>query len=192
MTSMVKIWAPSENYWEIHPMTKDMRAFKFLYNRDKSKNKKESSKLMWAIAMCVDPHQDNAYKNMPIKTKRNLIADDHLGDPKFDWEHPEIVGLCDTYIKHCLTLAEKELIRYEAKLVQRGEFIDKVDYTMDSYDEHTKKVIKGTADQLDKMMLNSSKIFAEIDNIKEKLAKEEMDGQLKGGATESAAESGLL
>ena len=62
---------------------------------------------------------------------------------------------------------------------------------MDSYDDRG-KIEKGTADQLDKMMLNSSKIFAEIENIKEKLAKEELDGQLKGGASESAAESGLL
>jgi len=191
MTSMVKVWTPRENFWEIHPMLKDMRPFKFFYDKDKSKGKKESSKIMWAIAMSIDPHTDNAYKNMAPETKKNLISEDYLNDKKFNWDHPEIVKLSEAYTDHCLTIAEKELIGYEEKLAQRGAFIKKVDYTMDSYDDRG-KIEKGTADQLDKMMLNSSKIFAEIENIREKLAKEEMDGQLKGGATESAAESGML
>ena len=191
MTSMAKVWDPEHNYWESHPMMKTMKTFSMFYNKDKSKNKKESSKIVWAIAMCVDPHQDNAYKNHATKTKQELIAENHLFDKKFNWEHPEIVELIEAYKELCLTVSENELINAEEKLVQRGAFIKKVNYTMDEYGD-TGKIEKGTADQLDKMLLNSGKIFAVIDEIREKLAKEELDGQLKGGATESAAESGLL
>lgn len=191
MTSMVKVWDPRESYWELHPMLQNMRPFKAFYTKDKSKGKKESSKIMWAVAMYVDPNKDNAYKNMDADTKRELISEDHLNDAKFNWEHPEIVELCDGYTEHCLTILEKEMIDFEEKLVQRGKFLKKVNYTMDTYDDRG-KIEKGTADQLDKMMLNTGKLVAELENINEKLSKAELDGELKGGATESAAESGLL
>lgn len=191
MTSMVKIWDPRESYWELHPMLQNMRPFNILFAKDKSKGKKESSKLMWAIAMYVDPNKNNAYKNMDSKTKRNLIAEDHLDDKEFNWEHPEIVDLCEGYSLHCLTILEKEMVDFEEKLTQRGKFLKKVNYTMDEYGENG-RIEKGTADQLDKMMLNTGKLVAEMENINEKLSKAELDGQLKGGATESAAESGLL
>jgi len=188
---MVKIWNPKENYWGLHPMMQNMRPFKAFYLKDKSKSKKESSKIMWAVAMFVDPNKDNAYKHMDSKTKKELIAEDHLNDKDFSWEHPEIVELCEGYREHCLTILEKEMVDFEEKLTQRGRFLKKVNYTMDTYDDRG-KIEKGTADQLDKMMLNTGKLVAEMENINEKLAKAELDGQLKGGATESAAESGLL
>jgi hypothetical protein len=192
MISIAKAWVPQENYWTLHPMAQTFGAFKKFYSKDKSKKKEESSKIMWAIATLVDPHEDNLLRNQSEQERKTLIAVDYLEDPDFNWDHPEILELREFYFNNCLTIAEKELLRYEEKLVQRGDFIAKTTYTMDDYDERTGKVIKGTADQLDKMMLNSGKIFDQIEGIKEKLLKEELDGQLKGGATESAAEGGLL
>lgn len=191
MVRLVKAWLPQENFWVLNPMAQEFGPFKVFYTKDKSKNKKESSTIMWAVAMLIDPHEENLIRNQSDKEKKALIAEDYLNDKKFNWEHPEIKELRDFYFDNCLTIAEKELVRYEEKLVQRGDFISTQGYTMDSYDDRG-KVIKGTADQLDKMMLNSSKIFAEIENIKDKLTKEDVDGQLKGGATESASEAGML
>jgi hypothetical protein len=191
MTRLVKTWLPQESFWILHPMAQEFGPFKVLYTKDKSKNKKESSTIMWAIAMLVDPHEDNLIRNQSLKEKKALIAEDYLNDKKFNWDHPEIKGLREFYFDNCLTIAEKELVRYEEKLVQRGDFISDQSYTMDFYDDRG-KIVKGTADQLDKMMLNSSKIFAEIENIKDKLTREDVEGQLKGGATESASEAGML
>lgn len=191
MTSLVKGWIPSENYWVIHPMAKEFGPFKLLYKKDKSKSKKDSSKIMWAVAMLVDPHEDNLIRNNPIKEKQILIATDYLGDSKFNWEHPEIKDLIKFYTENCLTILEQELNRYVNKLVERGDFIESVGYTMDTLDERG-RVIKGTATQLDKMFTDSGKIFTEIENIKEKLSKENAEGHLKGGAAESAGESGLI
>lgn len=192
MTSIIKVWVPQENYWVIHPMAQEFGAFKKFHNKDKSKKKEKSSKIMWAIAILIDPHEDNILRNQPLKERKTLIVMDFLEDPDFNWDHPEIKELCDFYFDNCLTIAEKELIRYEEKLIDRGDFIASTSYTMDDYDDVKGRVVKGTADQLDKMMLNSGKIFDQIESIKEKLLKEEMDGQLKGGATESAGEGGLL
>lgn len=191
MTSLVKTWLIRENYWTLHPMVQEFSAFKKLYNKDKSKGKSESSKLMWGIAMFVDPHEDNKLRTQAYDRRMEIINEDWF-DPKFNWEHPEIVELVQTYKDFCLTISEKELVRYEKKLAQRGEFIDKTGYSLDTYDESSGKVVKGTAAQLDKMMVDSGKIFEELEKIKEKIQKEDLDGQLKGGAVESAADRGEL
>jgi hypothetical protein len=191
MVSIVKTWLINENYWTLHPMVQEFGAFKKLYLRDKSKDKKESSKLMWGIAMFVDPHEDNKLRTQPFTRRKEIINEDWF-DPKFNWEHPEIIQLIEEYTDYCLTISEKELIRYEKKLSQRGDFIDKTDYSLDQYSEINGRVEKGTADQLDKMMLNSGKIFDEVEKIKEKIQKEDLNGHLKGGAVESAADKGEI
>ena len=192
MISIAKVWVPQENYWVIHPMAQEFGAFKKFYNKDKSKKKEKSSIVMWAVATLIDPHEDNILRNQPELEKKKLIATDLLQDSQFNWDHPEILELREFYFDNCLSIAEKELLRYEEKLIDRGNFIAGTSYTMDDYDDDKGRVVKGTADQLDKMMLNSGKIFEQIESIKERLTKEEMDGQLKGGATESAGEGGLL
>lgn len=40
------------------------------------------------------------------------------------------------------------------------------------------------------MMIDAGKIFDEVEKIREKIQKEALDGQLKGGAVESAADKG--
>ena len=51
---------------------------------------------------------------------------------------------------------------------------------------------KGTADQLDKMMVNTVKIYQQLEQVKEMLDKESIEGHGKGGAIESASEQGLI
>ena len=192
MTSISTAWMTNENYWEVNPMHKEFGVFKIFYKKDKTKSKDKSSKILWAVAMLIDPNESNLLKNHPLKDKKRLIAEDYLEDADFNWEHPEIEELKAFYLENCLSIAEKELIRYEEKLYERGEFISKTHYSMDYYDEETGRTKKGTADQLDKMFAASGKIFTEIENIKEKISKEDLDGQLKGGAEESASEAGTL
>lgn len=191
MTTIVKAWIPSENYWSLHPMMKEFNPAKAFYAKDKSKSKQDSSKVMWAIAMLIDPNEENMIRNQSEVDKKKLIAIDYLDNEKFNWDAKEVVDLREFYIKNCLTLAEKELVRYLEKLEQRGNFISAQDYTMDSYSEKG-GIVKGTAAQLDKMMIDSGKIFSEIEAIQEKLNKESISGHLKGGAAESASESGEL
>lgn len=192
MTTLVKIWNTDENYWVLHPIMKTIKVFRQFYEKDKSKDKKESSKIMWAIALLLDPNDANPWRNSNILDRDILIREEFLENPKFNWDHPEIEELKEAYKEFCLTIAEKELIAFEKKLNQRGRFIDNTDYSMDSYSEDTGRVTKGTADQLDKMMLNTSKIFEQYTEIKNNLIKEQSEGTLRGGAEESASEKGEL
>ncbi len=191
MTTISKAWIPSEDYWSLHPMMKEFNPCKSLYSKDKSSGKKESSKIMWAVAMLIDPNEENSIRNQSNSDKKKLIAIDYLDNPKFNWESKDVKELIDFYTKNCLTLAEKELIRYLEKLEQRGDFISSQTYTMDSYSDKG-GLVKGTATQLDKMMIDSGKIFSEIEAIQEKLNKESISGHLKGGAAESASEAGEI
>ena len=191
MTTISKNWNLDENYWILNPMIKAVKAFNNFYEKDKSKKKEESSKLMWAIAMLIDPSDYNIYRNLNQQDRAKLIAEDFLGDVKFNWDHPEIKELTDTYTQFCITVAERQLYNYESKMAEREAFINTTKYSLDSYDEHG-KALKGTADKLDKMMVNTDKIFARLEDIKETISKEATTGSMKGGATESASESGEL
>jgi hypothetical protein len=189
--SLVAHWNPDENFWAINPAFKSVKIFRELFEADKTKGKAHSSKLMWAIAYYVDLHESNVWKNVSDSEKKKLIAEDYLGNTHFDFEDIEVHPLVEEYENRVLTIAQKELRRYEKKLSQRGDFLEKTTYTMDEYDDNG-KIIKGTATQLDKMMVDSGKIFDQLANIKAKLEKEDAEGALRGGAAESVGETGAL
>jgi len=80
---------------------------------------------------------------------------------------------------------------------ERKEFIKNTRYTLDTYEynEETGKSrkISGTAIHLDKMVIDTAKLYEQLKAVKEKLIKEkEIEGETKGGMQESATEKGLL
>ena len=196
MTTLAVTWNPNENFWSLHPTMLTVKSFKAFHDKDKTKGKAESSKIMWAIALLIDPNEQNTWRNVGITDKLNLIAEDHIGDKDFNWEHPEILELREEYENRCLTIAEKQLIRLEKKMTQREEFISKTPYSLDYYEENPKTgkvtTVKGTATQLDKMVIDSGKIYDQLEAIKDKIAKETNSGALRGGAEESASEKGEI
>jgi len=192
MTSLSRNWNTDENYWSLNPQMKTIKAFRDLYDRDKKKTKKESSTMMWAIALMVDPHEQNPWRNTNPLDRAKLIAEDYIGDKEFPWEDDDIQLLLNTYKEHCLTAGERALVALEKKLMDRARFIDDTNYSMDTYNEESGKIDKGTADQLDKMMVNSAKIFEQLDKIAEMMDRESVEGTGRGGAVESAGEQQLI
>ena len=89
-------------------------------------------------------------------------------------------------------IGERELVELENKVTDRARFIKGTKYSLDFFDEETGKPKKGTADQLDKMLLNTSKIYDQFEVIRSKISKETSKGHLRGGATESASETGEI
>jgi hypothetical protein len=190
MDSITRNWNTDENYWLLNPVMKTIKVFNELYKKDKSKGKAQSSKLMWAIALYADTNEENPWRNLPEKEKKDLIAADYLNDSDFNWEHPDIVEFISTYEKYCLSVAERHLKDLKNKALERGAFIKKVPYSLDSYEDG--KVLKGTASQLDTMIVNSIKLFQQLEAIEAQIYKENAEGVGRGGATESASEKGLI
>jgi len=190
--SISRNWNVDENYWLLNPAMTSIKLFRELKDADKSKNKVKSSKLMWAIALHCDPHEDNPWKNVSREDKKGLIALEFLDNEAFDWTEDSVVKLVEEYDSKCLSIAKRELVELEDKVKDRARFIKGTKYSLDTYNEETGRVQKGTAEQIDKLLLNTSKIYSDFDLIREKISKESAEGHLRGGATESASEEGII
>lgn len=194
MRSIVKIWEPNENYWELHPVVKTIPEFNKFYSEDKSKNKDVSSRIMWAIAFYVDQHENNTWKNVLEEDKIKLIEEDYMKGYKFSFNDSKIKHLAEVYLNTCMTIPEKELYILIKKLQERSEFIKNTPYSLDYFEETDKgyKKIKGTAEQLDKMITGTYNIYKQIDQITKNIQEDANKGATRGGVTESASEKGLM
>jgi len=193
MTSITRTFNTDEIFWETNPSFLTISKFEHFYNLDKSKGKKKSSQIMWAIAFLLDPHPDNVWKNLNESDKKMLIVDDYLKDDKFKWD--EYQDLINEYYNRVLTLAQKDFYELQEKMTERKEFIKNTPYSLDSMEEIDGKmrIVKGTAAQLDKMVVDTAKLYEQLELVKQKLEKEAaQDGETKGGMQESATEKGLL
>jgi len=168
------------NFWIANPNFLSVTKFKDYHSKDKSKGKESSSQIMWAIALCLDMKEGNTWINVPEAEKKRMIAEDFIGDKKFNWETKEIKELYTEYYERCLTVAEKMLRNFNLKLVDRQQLIDKTKYDME------------TADQLDKMILNTGKIYSQYEEIMNMFKQEQANGKTRGGIKESAGELGLI
>lgn len=170
------------NFWEYNPQYKII--FRDFYNEDKSKNKEKSSTIMWAIFMLIHPKSD--FYNLPDKDV--ILVRDFIKDPKFKWDkYSHIVDKIETTI---LTQAERSLISWDTTLKKRDEFIHQQEFTLDSYNEEG-RLTKGTADQLDKMLANTNKLYQEYFKILKEL-KEEDDKRGRGNRIKSLSDSGEI
>jgi len=193
MTSITRNFNTDDNFWEINPAFKTIKVFKEFFDEDTSRKSKKSSQVMWAIAFLLDPHPDNPWKNLSSDDKKFLITDEYLTDKKFKWEDHE--HLIEEYYNRVLTLAEKDFYEIQEKMHERKEFIKNTPYSLDTLEEIDGRVrsVKGTAAQLDKMVVDTAKLYEQLELVKQKLEKEKaVDGETKGGMQESATEKGLL
>lgn len=193
MTSITRTFNTDENFWQTNPSFLSIKKFSHFHDLDTSKGKKKSSQIMWAIAFLLDPHQDNPWKNLNEHDKKLLIVEDYLQDKKFKWE--EYQDVVNEYYERVLTLAEKDFYELQEKMHERKEFIKNTAYSLDSIEEidGRMRTVKGTAAQLDKMVVDTAKLYEQLELVKQKLEKEAaQDGETKGGMQESATEQGVL
>lgn len=188
---LVNNFTTTANFWEVNPQLQVISPFKELYREDSSRKKKNSSDLMWFIALCNDP--DSKFRNIPSEDKVELIGEDFFSDVNFYKAHQDqLDDLSASYQLYTETAAQRALREWEEKIIERARFIKNTTFSMDEYDE-SGKLRKGTADQLDKMLANTKKLFDDYQRIlKDLRAEEEEGGSLKGGAEESLSDSGEI
>jgi len=192
--SVLSNFSVDANFWDLNQLMRVPKLFASFYKEDKSKNKIESSKIMWAIALFIDPSDNNPWRNVLKDDKIKLIETEYMQGEGFKFADKGIKELCDVYLDRCITIAEKELVNLENKLQERGEFIKNTMYCLDSYEETEKgfKKVKGTAEQLDKMVVGTYNIHKQYNQIKKDIQEEANSGRTKGGQNESASEKGVL
>lgn len=174
MSKILQAFDTESSFWLVEPQLKYL--FNDVFDSDKSSKKQKSSDIMWAIALLIEP--SSKFANLSLKERKNLIAKDFLKNEKFKWEdHKETI---ENYKRYNLTAAEKALIAWEEKMIERQEFIKGT-----KYDEET-------AEMLDKMLGNTKKLFDDYQRILKDLNNSEGEGDTFGGAQESAQERGVI
>ena len=161
------------NFWEVNSNFLLFEVFKDLYDKDKSKKKEQSSTLMWHISLLL--HPDSILFNVSVSDRKRIIANEYLHDSKFNFK--TIDSLIQTYQKLILSSGQRQLVIWTRFMDEKSEFMSTLSYK-DSWEE------------IEKMLLSNSKLYTELARISEQLEREGSEGEIKGGAEESASESG--
>ena len=201
LTNINKNFDVNQNFWEINTQLKIMSPFSKLYERDKSKGKLTSSKEMWVIFFLCDPDEEANKFAMLLKDNCLALLKETFY-PEFNETDELIVECLNQYPELCMSKIEKMFYLERKQMEDRNFLINSTKYTLDDYERNEKgdvifiagkpMVKKGTQSQLDKMKLDTVKIFEQYEIIESKFKKAKTESRLKGGRAESAIERGLL
>ena len=174
MDSLLSNYDEKANFWKLYPTFKVPSVFKDLYNSDKSKNKKFSSDLMWALCFLFDKTAANPYKTLQKQDKIEVVNEDILNNPGFDWEM--YADLYKEGERIFFTEIERTYYSYVEKMEQRRKLIEDSEYTLE------------TASTLDKIIKDTESVRKEMDNLKRLVDQQEIEGTTKGNIILSATE----
>jgi len=169
-----------KNFWKIYPTWKTPKDFNSLYEKDKSKEKSESSLIMWAVCHMFDKSEINPYRSMDSKDRIEVINDDILNNHEFDWEkYKDVVKLTE---KILMTEEERAYYSFLEYAENRRRFID------DQNKELNFEAIKS----LDEVIRRNKSIAEELDRLKSIVEQTTDSGKVKGDRIESAREKGYF
>lgn len=162
------------NFWKINPQLCILGEFASLYDADKSKDKSESSKIMWAIALILDT--ESKFFNLPVDERKRVVAKDYLKSPSFDFGSykPQM----NAYEKLTMTPAKRQLVEWSRIMDEKSELLKTLNYTVETWEI------------IEKMLKSNKDLYAELQRISELLINEGERGIMKGGSEESATEAG--
>lgn len=178
------------SFWEVFPYMKEVSLFKKLYKEDRSKDKNKSSKVMWYLALTKDI--DSEFYSMEDRHE-TLIDMLELDVVKYLEGQEELDILLNYFEDFIDTPLSADVRAMEQKLKERKAFIQTTTYTLDEMvypkeGEGKPYLKKGTAAQLDKMMVDTKSIHEEIRKLRAAL-KDEQSEKGKGGKESSFLES---
>ena len=194
MRTLLSIYEPEGNFWELNKSFKTLTLFKDLYKKDRSTKKNKSSKVMWIISGLVD--EQSPYHDMPDDVedkhgKYKTIGGDLMNSVEW-WEDnsEKYEDIFNEYNRIFLTPARRALRAWEKKLLERQKVFDETEYMIGLTNEDG-KLVGSNVEVLDKMFERSSKIWDQFFKIKEQLEGEK-DVTGKGGSIESGSDIGAI
>lgn len=192
--SLIQIYEPDGNFWELNGSFKTLTTFAEFYNGDRSKGKKKSSDVMWIISGVTD--EQSPYHDMPDdfteQGKYKTISND-LQKQQDWWEEniEEYASLHEEYERLFLTPARRALRAYFKKLNERQAAFDSTPYEIGIKDENG-KTIGSNVEILDKMFERNGKLWDQYHKIAEAIEGEGTGNSIKGGSLESGADTGRI
>lgn len=166
------------NFWELNSDLIILDEFNKIYYKDKSKNKQDSSKVLWAIFYAFNP--ESQFFHYP--NKQEVISQSFIKDPEFKWE--DYKDLIEAYKNLVLSDAERALLNWNEIMTMRDNSIKEL-YKKALEDSDTDELVK-----IDKMLANTPKMFEDYKKIKKDFEEEKVTK--KGKTIASLSDSGEL
>lgn len=141
-----------------------------------SEEKKKKIPYKYIQAIYLIYHPNSQLYSLPLKDKISIVEKDFLQDTFIPLNYESTI---DKFKKLVLTKAQRSLTNWEDKLEERDAFMASI-----SYDE-------GTYEMLDKMMMQTSKMWDQYHAIL-KIFNEEAQTQVRGNVEESLVEKGVV
>jgi hypothetical protein len=168
----------NHNFWKDFPELTIAPGLDKLYKEDKSKDKKDSSLVMWAVDLCENLNS-KFYSN---PKKYDIVADKILKDSQFNWK--KIEDVLESYKECVLTEAERALTIWNETMRLRNTSL-KMMY-QDAFNlKDTDELVK-----LDKMLAATPKMFDDYKKIKQDYEAEQT--MKKGGRIGSLSDDDLI
>ena len=167
LSRRTEVFSTDKNYWEIFPEIKTHPQFNKLHTEDKSKNKLQSSQIMWALHLVCHPKSMMYYDPNKLKNVQGLLPKDYTLE-----NNP----ILDVYRNIMLTEAQRALSDWDEMIRKRSSYLKSQEYTLEDGAE------------LDKLHKNTYSIFKDYQKICEELSTEENSNS----QTKSLSESGEI
>ena len=189
MRNITENFSPANNFWDFNQQFKVVEPFKSFYNKDRTKDRKKSSDIMWGIALMYHPESDI----YDMSDKEERVAQDMLKLGKdFDWGKYE--DLISSFIDMALTQAQKSLRNWELAIKDRDEFLATQKYHF-GYSEFTPDGVeiehKSNVKELDEMRGRTIKLYQDLIKIQSEMSKE-IVARGKGSKIKSLSDEGLI
>ena len=195
MRQLISIYDTTTNFWKVNPQFKTLERFSELYKKDRSKNKNKSSKDMWMVSGVIDPispyHELEENRNDKYgryrMASRNVMEDENWMYDNLERIRP----LMEMYELLSHTRESRALERWHKHLKDRDDFIDSTEYVLGLTNEKGIVVGSNVKDR-DAMLVGAGRLWVEYLKIKDALEASQGEQEGKGGAVESAADTGEL
>jgi len=196
-------YKPGLNFWEEFQDFKIHKMFGDFWRTNKKAGELElSSKFMWALSMCYD--RKSVFFPQPEDEKWKVVSENIFDNESFlyniavDPESSNLVFLLGAGLHQLIASFEEaidtplgiSLRNAEKKMQERDLFIKNTPYSTDYYEDVKGRSIlkKGTADQLDRMVVNTDKVASRVKKLMDELRNADSEGVAKGGGETSLSD----
>jgi hypothetical protein len=175
MRGILNNFNTTANFWDVNPQLRI--AFNDFFDKDKSKNKQDSSRVMWYVGLIHDP--DSKFKNLPLQERTSTIQGNLKIDLKL-YDKLTIDDLTNRYIDLVTTPAQRQLIQWNRIMDDKTQLLKSLKYDIANWET------------IEKMLTGNTKMYGELERIQDMLSKEGEEGITRGNTMESASESKLI
>lgn len=185
-----------KNFWVDNYQFRYIDPFKKLYDADESKDKTESSSIMWGVWLYCDPNYQNKIGKLREEEKKSAILS---YCPNFDFKDDIINECIIKYDDQCLSEAARAFKRTLSSIdkfqVLLERKLEDEDLSLDEFiqvgpNRWVNK--KGNAVQILDLKKKLSQIWKDYENVKRLFEEEQGNIQLYGGGKPTVIEEGGL